>query len=199
MHWPTNPMAIGAGCSPAIRLSTVSAACAPSGTAAWQLIRNGRSDGAAESPAATMRTSSTLVNVSSVSRRPRASVLSPLRSARSGTPNPAVQMVTVLGSSRPSLSRTASRVTAVTVASGPSSTVTPSWASRLATERRPRGCRYGPSTSPQTRVTVRPSSASSAAVSMPVGPAPTTVTAAVAGAASTTDRSRCASSRLAIG
>ena len=56
--------------------------------------------------------------------------------------------------------------------------------------RRPRGCRYGPSTPPQTRVTARPGSASSAAVSMPVGPAPTTVTGAVAGAASRTARSR---------
>ncbi|MBE1604489.1 hypothetical protein HEB94_001337 [Actinopolymorpha pittospori] len=199
MHWPRNPSAMGAGCSPAIRCSTVSAACAPSGPAAWQLIRNGRSDGAAESPAATTRTSSTLVNVSSVRRRPRASVLSPLRSARSGTPNPAVQMVTVLGSSRPSRSRTASAVTAVTVEPGPSTTVTPSVASRWATKRRGRGCRYGPSTPPQTRVTARPSSASSAAVSIPVGPAPTTVTTAVAGAASRTGRNRCASSRLAIG
>src|SRR5262249_51173144 len=49
-----------------------------------------------------MRTSSTLVNVSSVSNRPKASGLNPLRAARSGTPNPAVQMVTALGNSRPS-------------------------------------------------------------------------------------------------
>ena len=53
-----------------MRLSTVLAACAPSGSAAWQLIRSGWPDGAAASPAATMRGSSTLVSVSSVSRRP---------------------------------------------------------------------------------------------------------------------------------
>ncbi len=92
-----------------------------------------------------------------------------------------------------------SAVTSVTFASAPSSTVTPSAASRLATERRPRGWRYGPSTRPQTRVTARPASASSAAVSMPVGPAPTTVTAAVAAAAAMTGRSRSASSRVLIG
>jgi hypothetical protein len=191
---------MGLGCSSAIRLSTVSAACArPVGPAAWQLIRSGRSDGAAESTAATMRASSTLVNVSSVRMRPTASVLSPPFVARSGTPKPAVQMVTMLGSEWPSRSVTASRVTRVTFASGPSSTVTPSLASPLAIERRTRGCKFGPSTSPQTRVTVRPSSVSSAAVSIPVAPAPTTVTAVVAGAASMTGRSRPESSRVAMG
>ena len=146
-----------------------------------------------------MRTSSTLVNVSSVTRRPTASVVRPLQAARSGTPKPAVQIVTALGSVRPPLSWTASPVTAVTVAPTPCKTVTPSAAIRRATARRPRGCRYGPSTSPHTRVTARPASASSAAVSMPVGPAPTTVTGAVSGVAPSTGRSRCASSREAIG
>ncbi|MFC7014892.1 hypothetical protein ACFQMH_24935 [Streptomyces viridiviolaceus] len=41
-----------------------------------------RSDGAAASPTATMRSSWTLVSVSSVSRRPTASVFSPLGAAR---------------------------------------------------------------------------------------------------------------------
>ena len=61
-----------------MRLSTVLAACAPSCPAAWQLIRSGWPDGDAQSPAATMRASSTLVSVSSVSSRPMASVRSPL-------------------------------------------------------------------------------------------------------------------------
>ena len=50
----------------------------------------------------------------------------PLRAARSGTPKPAVQIVTALGSPRPSASTTASGSTSVTVAPGPSMTVTPS-------------------------------------------------------------------------
>ena len=49
-----------------------------------------------------MRSSSTLVSVSSVSSRPSASVCRPLRAARSGTPNPAVQMVTRAGRTAPS-------------------------------------------------------------------------------------------------
>src|SRR5690606_28417430 len=130
---------------------------------------------------------------------PRGSVVSPLRTARSGTPNPVAHAVTVLGSVRPPRSRTLSPVTAVTLASGPSSTVTPRAASRLATTRRPRGCRYGPSTSPQTRVTVHPASASSAATSIPVAPPPTTVTGAVAGAVSSARRNRRAPSRVATG
>lgn len=117
MHWAKNDWWRLSDCVPASRLSTVSAARAPCTIATWRLIRSGWSDGAAESPAATMRGSSTLVSVSSVSRRPRASVLSLLRAARCGTPNPVVQMVTWLGSSRPCASRTASRVTAVTLAS----------------------------------------------------------------------------------
>ena len=96
-HEPTNAWSITAGSVPAMRLSTVLAACAPSGTADWQLIRSGWPDGAAASPAATMRSSSTLVSVSSVSSRPSASVRSPLVAASSGTPKPAVQMVTALG------------------------------------------------------------------------------------------------------
>ena len=54
MHWPVNAWFTTAGWVPAIRLSTVLAACAPSGIAAWQLIRSGWPDGAAASPAATM-------------------------------------------------------------------------------------------------------------------------------------------------
>jgi hypothetical protein len=93
-----------------------------------------------------VRASSTLVNVSSVRRRPATSVLSPLFVARSGTPKPAVQIVTMLGNEWPSRSVTASRVTRVTFASGPSSTVTPSLASPLAIERRTRGCKFGRAT-----------------------------------------------------
>ncbi len=177
----------------------MSAARAPIGIADWQLIRSGSPDGAAESPAATIRASSTLVSVSSVSSRPSASVVRPLRAASCGTPNPALHTVTPPGRVRPSASRTESRATSVTRVPGPWSTVTPSCASRPATARRPRRCRYGPSTPSHTRVTARPASASSAAVSMPVGPAPTTVTAAAAGAASTAGRSRRASSSVAIG
>ncbi len=146
-----------------------------------------------------MRSSSTLVRVSSVSRRPAESVVSPLCAASSGTPNPAVQTVTSLGSSRPSARRTASRVTDVTLEPGPSRTVTPSAANRLTAVRRARGWRYGPSTPPQARVTRRPCWASSAAVSMPVGPPPTTVTGAVAGVPLRTDRSFRAASRVATG
>jgi hypothetical protein len=77
-HEPRNAWLIVAGCLPAIRLSTVVAACAPIGPTAWQLIRSGCPDGAAASPAATTRSSSMLVNVSSVSSRPSVSVRSPL-------------------------------------------------------------------------------------------------------------------------
>ena len=55
-------------------------------------------------------------------------------------------------------------------------TVTPSLLMCLATERRARALKYGPSTPPHTNVTAWPSSASSVAVSIPVGPAPTTTT-----------------------
>ena len=137
MHWPVKAWSIGEGRSPAIRASTVLAAWAPSGIAAWQLIRSGSPDGAAASPAATMRSSSTLVSVSSVSSLPTASVRSPDRAARSGTPNPAVQIVTKLGSRLPSCRVTASAATAVTVAPGPSTISTPSLRNRRATERRP--------------------------------------------------------------
>jgi|GEM_PF-5568980 len=71
MHCPVKPWSTIAGGVPAMRLSTVFAACAASGSAAWQLIRSGRPDGAAASPAATMRGSSTLASASSVSSRPR--------------------------------------------------------------------------------------------------------------------------------
>lgn len=162
-----------------MRPNTVLAAWAPSGPAAWQLIRNGRPDGAAASPAATMRSSSMLVSVSSVSSRPSGSVRSPLRAARSGTLNPAVHTVAALGSTTPSLSTTSFQRTSVTVTD--SSTPTPRRRSRLATERRPRGLSDGPSTGPQIRVTGRPSSASSEAVSMPVSPPPTTVIGAGSG------------------
>src|SRR5271170_3600647 len=80
-HCPVNAWLTTAGGVPAMRLSTVLAAWAPSGIAAWQLIRNGWPDGAAASPAATMRGSSMLVSVSSVSSRPSSSVQSPLRAA----------------------------------------------------------------------------------------------------------------------
>ena len=142
-HCPAKNIRTGAGVLPAIRRRIVAAAAGPSCTAAWQLIRNGRSVIAAASPAATMRTSSTLVSVASVSRRPSVSVRSPLRAARSGTRNPAVQIVTALGSSRPSSSCTASRVTSLTRARGPSRTVTPSLASRRATGRRTPGMQGG--------------------------------------------------------
>ncbi len=87
-----------------------------------------------------------LVSVSSVSSRPIASVRSPDRDARSGTPNPAVQIVTKLGSRLPSESVTASAATAVTTDPGPSTISTPSLRSRLATDRRPGVLRYGPRT-----------------------------------------------------
>ena len=58
-------------------------------------------DGDAESPAATMRGSSMLVSVSSVSNRPSASVVRPLAAARPGTPKPAVHTVTALGQRPP--------------------------------------------------------------------------------------------------
>ena len=77
MHCPVNAWLTAAAGVPAMRLSTVLAACAPSGMAAWQLIRSGWPDGAAASPAATMRGLSTQVSVSSVSSRPRASVRQP--------------------------------------------------------------------------------------------------------------------------
>ena len=130
------------------------AAWAPNGMAAWQLIRSGSPDGAAASPAATIRSSSMLVSVSSVSRRPIASVRRPLRAARSGTPNPAVHTVTALGNRRPSASVTASAVTAATGA--PSTISTPSLRSRRVTERRPGPLRSGPRVLPHTRVTARP-------------------------------------------
>ena len=183
MHWPVNAWFSRLGSVPAMRLSTVLAACAPSGIAAWQLIRSGRFDGAAASPAATMRVSSTLVRVSSVRRRPAPSVLSPLLAARSGTPKPAVQIVTALAIVRPSARITESGRTSVAVEPGPSMMVTPSRFSLLAAARRPRAWRYGPRTPPQTRVTRRPSSANSAATSSPVGPAPITVIGASAPAA----------------
>ena len=133
-----------------MRASTVCAAWAPSGSAAWQLIRSGRPDGAAASPAATMRGSSTLVSVSSVSSRPSASVVRPLAAARSGTPKPAVHTVTALGSVRPSAAPRASARHRGDLAR-PSMTVTPSLASRLATERRPGRPVTGASTSPHQR------------------------------------------------
>ena len=139
MHCPKNPIATGCGACPSIFRSTVSAACAPSGPAAWQLIRNGRPDGAAESPAATIRSSSTLVSVSSVSSRPSGSVARPLRAASWGTANPAVHTVTALGRSRPSSRVTEPGATEVTVAV--SSTFPPSAARLAATTRRPFGCR----------------------------------------------------------
>ena len=123
-----------------------------------------------------MRGSSTLVSVSSVSSRPSASVRSPLAAASSGTPNPAVQMVTRLGSAEPSASTTEFGRTSATAAV--SRTVTPCRFSHLAIDRLPGSDSDGASRPPQTRVTARPCSASSAAVSIPVSPAPTTVTAA---------------------
>ncbi|MFI6801878.1 hypothetical protein [Streptosporangium canum] len=103
---PVRAWSITTGSVPAMRLSTVLAACAPSGAAAWQLLRSGRPDGAAASPAATMRSSSTLVSVSSASSRPSASVRSPLADANSGTPKPAVQMVSALARTPPSAKTT---------------------------------------------------------------------------------------------
>ena len=197
MHCPVNAWSTTAGGVPAIRLSTVFAACAPSGSAAWQLIRSGWPDGAAASPAATMRGSSTLVSVSSVSSRPSASVCSPLRAASSGTPKPAVHTVSALGSTSPPVSTTASGRTSPTVAFSRMST--PRRRNHLATERRPGRLSDGPSVAPQTRRTWRPCSASSDAVSMPVSPAPTTVTGALGCSSSSASRSRSACSNSAIG
>ncbi len=196
-HCPTNAWSITAGSVPAMRASTVLAACTPSGPAAWQLIRSGRPDGAAASPAATMCGSSMPVRVSSVSSRPRASVLKPLRAAKSGTPKPAVHTVTALRSSEPSMSRTAPGATASTTAV--SRTSTPSLRSHLATERRPAALNDGPSTPPQTNVTRRPCSASSEAVSMPVNPAPTTTTGASGCSSPSACCSRSACSNSAMG
>ncbi|EUA50683.1 hypothetical protein I552_1622 [Mycobacterium xenopi 3993] len=44
-HWPTNAWFSTFGSVPAMRASTVLAACTPSGPAAWQLIRSGWPDG----------------------------------------------------------------------------------------------------------------------------------------------------------
>ena len=186
-----------AGAVPAIRLSTVLAACGPSCEADAQHMRSGWPDGAAQSPAATMRRSSTLVSVSSVSSRPIASVRSPLAAARSGTPKPAVQTVIALGRTAPSSKTTASGRTSVTTSA--SSTATRSLASTLATDRRPGTDSVGPNRPPQTRVTLRPCSASSVAASIPVSPAPTTVTGASGCTSSRAARRRCACSSSAMG
>ena len=61
--WPLNPIRIGCAGAPLMAAMTVSAACRPSGMAAWQLIRSGVFDGATASPAPTMRGSSTLVRI----------------------------------------------------------------------------------------------------------------------------------------
>ncbi len=177
MHCPVNAWLTTAAGVPAMRLSTVFAACAPSGSAAWQLIRSGWPDGAAASPAATMRGSSTLVSVSSVSSRPSVSVCSPLRAASSGTPKPAVHTVTRAGQHR-------------AVSPAPPRRDGPRRPSRSPARRRrggaatwpPNGGRARSVTAPAFRrrpgCTGRPCSASSEAVSMPVSPAPTTVTGA---------------------
>lgn len=97
-----------------------------------------------------------LVSVSSVSRRPMASVRSPPVAARSGTPKPAVQMVSALGRTAPPAKTTAEdhgvgadlghhiglrrrdpQLGAIT----------------LATDRRPGADSDGPSRPPQTNVT----------------------------------------------
>ncbi len=88
-------------------------------------------------------------------------------------------MVAALGSTTPSVSTTSSQRTSATATD--SSTLTRRRRSRLATERRPRLLSDGPSTGPQTRVTGRPPSASSEAVSIPVNPPPTTVMGAGSG------------------
>ena len=82
-------------------------------------------------------------------------------------------LIYAVGSTVPSANTTASQRTSL--AAKDSSTSTPSLCSRLATERRPRLLSDGPRMPPQTRVTRRPRSASSEAVSMPVSPPPTTV------------------------
>ena len=123
MHCPGMPYSNLAGAVPAIRLSTVLAACGASCDADAQHMRSGCPDGAAQSPAAMTRRSSTLVSVSSVSSRPSSSVCSPLAAARSGTPKPAVQIVTALGRTAPSAKTTASGRTSVTTSV--SSTATP--------------------------------------------------------------------------
>ena len=150
-----------------MRLSTVLAACAPSGSAAWQLIRSGRSDGEAASPAATMRGSSTLVRVSSVSSRPSASV----RQAAGG------------GKSRHAETRRPDRDGArrarvrrrSTTESGRTS-VAWTWAVQdgdaelgqpLGDRRRPGAGGTGRARPPQTSVTRRPASANSVAASTP--------------------------------
>ena len=55
MQAPVKAWSMTAGAVPATRLSTVLAACAPSGEADWQLIRSGTPDGEEQSPAATTR------------------------------------------------------------------------------------------------------------------------------------------------
>ena len=135
MHDPANAVVEIRRRVPAMRLSTVLAAWGPSGMADWQLIRSGRSDGAAQSPAATMRGSSTLVSVSSVSKPAHRVGAQPTGAARSGTPKPAVQTVIALGRTAPSPKTTASGRTSVTTSV--SSTATRSLASTLATDRRP--------------------------------------------------------------
>lgn len=120
-----------------------------------------------------MRSSSMLVSVSSVSNRPIGSVRSPLAAASSGTPKPAVQIVSALGSTPPSARTTASCRTPLTDAA--SSTATPCRDSHVAMYRRPGALNVGARARPHTSVTLRPCPASSAAVSMPVKPPPATV------------------------
>lgn len=121
----------------------------------------------------------------------------PAGRASSGTPKPAVQMVSALHGTTPSARTTASGRTSLTAS--PSSTVTPCRDSHLVTDRRPGALNVGARGPLHTSVTLRPYPASSAAVLMPVNPPPTTVTGASPGNSSSTARSRRAGSNSAMG
>ena len=177
MHWPVNAWFSTAGSVPAMRLSTVLAAWAPSGMGGLaahpqRLARRcGRVAGGHD--AGVVDAGQRLVGEQPAERvgaQPAAG--GQVRHAEPGRPDRhrAGQLATVgehyrvrahLGHHR---GRRARRRRASPAAWRPSA--------------RPGSLRYGPSRPPHTSVTTRPCSASSAAVSMPVGPAPTTVTGA---------------------
>ncbi len=196
---PTKAWSITAGAVPAMRLSTVLAAWAPSGPAAWQLIRSGWPDGAAQSPAATMRgvvdAGQRLVGEQPAQRVGAQSAgRGQLRHAEARRPDGH------RARSAPRRRRTTTASGATSVTTSASSTVTPCLAQPLGDRiGGPARDSDGASCPPHTSVTLRPCSASSAAVSMPVSPAPTTVTGASGCSSSSLARSRCAYSNSAMG
>ena len=154
-----------------MRLSTVLAACAPSGIGGLaahpqrQARRRGRVAGGDD--AGVVDAGQRLVGEQPAQRvgaQPAAGGQLRARRIRRSRSSPRWAAL------RPSASTTASGAHLGHRRAGPSSTVDASRASHLATDRRPGSLRDGPSTPPQTSVTVRPCSASSAAVSMPVRP-----------------------------